>query len=456
MADAPSPDAVEAPQSDFAIKARPTGQWTGVWNRETLLGDIGGLRSALWGAGITFDLSETSEILGNLTGGTAKGHAYDGLTTATVQLDTRQAFGWEGGTFNASALQIHGRNLSADFLSSLNTASGIEADPATRLWELWYQQSFFEKKADIKIGQQSIDQEFMTSLYSATFVNTMFGWPGVPSYDLPSGGPAYPLSALGVRLRGQITPALTGLFGVFAGDPSGNRPDTNGTNFSLNGGTLFIGELQYAINQPAEGEMDTGTGANPLPGTYKIGAWYDSDTFADQRFDTNGVPLAASTSNGIGAPHHGNYSVYAVADQMVWRPDPGEPRSLGVFARVMYAPTDQNLVRASANLGVTLRAPFRGRDEDTAGLALAYIKVSDQARGFDQDFANLNPGTFAPLRSSETVLEATYQYQLTPWWLLQADAQYTWNPGGGIVNPNAPTEKIKNEFVLGMRTTINF
>ena len=32
------------------------------------------------------------------------------------------------------------------------------------------------------------------------FVNTMFGWPMVPSADMPGGGPAYPLSASGVRL----------------------------------------------------------------------------------------------------------------------------------------------------------------------------------------------------------------------------------------------------------------
>lgn len=453
-----NPDALEAPEADVAIKAQPTNFFTGIWTRETLFGDMGGLRSFLGKAGITFDLTETSELLGNLTGGTSHGHAYDGLTTATLQMDTKQAFGLEGGLFNVSGLQIHGRNLSTDTLQSLNTASGIEATPGTRLWELWYQQSFFDKKADIKIGQQSLDQEFMVSTYASTFVNTMFGWPGVPSYDMPSGGPAYPLSGLGVRVRGQIAPSLTALFGVFAGDPSGNREDTHGTNFSLNGGTMFIGELQYALNQPTEGDMDlggAGTG-NALPGTYKIGAWYNNASFADQRFDTNGVPLVSGDSNGIGAPHHGNYSVYAVVDQMVWRPDPGEPKSLGVFARVMYAPTDQNLVRASANLGATLKAPFAGRDDDTAGLALTYIKVSDRVRQSDQDFINENPGTFALLRSSETVLEATYQYQVTPWWILQADAQYTWNPGGGIVNPNDPTQKIKNEFVLGLRTNITF
>ena len=55
---------------------------------------------------------------------------------------------------------------------------------------------------------------------------------------------------------------------------------------------------------------------------------------------------------------------------MIWRPDPDEPRSLGVFARVMGAPGDRNLVSVAANVGVVLKAPFAGRDNDSAGLAL--------------------------------------------------------------------------------------
>ena len=221
-----------------------------------------------------------------------RGADYDGLTTATVQMDTQKAFGLPGGLFNVSALQIHGANLSANKLGTLNTASGIEADDATRLWELWYQQSFLNKRVDVKIGQQSIDQEFITSSNSALFVNTMFGWPALPSYDMPSGGPAYPLSDLGVRVRGQITPSLTALAGVFDGDPLGNNPNNkSGTNFNLHNGTLFIGELQYAINQPADGEM-VGAGGGGLPGTYKLGVWYNNGSFADQRFDNTGLSLA--------------------------------------------------------------------------------------------------------------------------------------------------------------------
>ncbi|MEC5408724.1 carbohydrate porin [Paraburkholderia sp. MPAMCS5] len=457
MAQAAPDAASEATGTRADASNAPAGEPTGFWNRPQMLGDMGGLRPWLGKYGATFTLTETSELLGNLRGGLARGVAYDGLTTATVQLDTEKAFGLPGGQFNVSALQIHGRNLSSDKLGTLNTASGIEAQDATRLWELWYQQSFLDKRVDVKVGQQSIDQEFITSTNSALFINTMFGWPALPSYDMPSGGPAYPLSALGVRVRGQFAPSLTALAGVFDGDPLGNNPNNrSGTNFNLHNGTLFIGELQYAVNQPADGDTASAAGADHggLPGTYKIGVWYNNGRFADQRYDSNGVSLASASSTGVGANHRGDYSFYAVADQTIWRPNPNEARSLGVFARVMGAPGDRNLVSLAANLGVVLKAPFAGRDNDSAGLALTYIKVGSHARGLDQDYLASSGGPYG-VRSSETALEATYQYQVTPWWMLQADAQYTFNAGAGQ-NPNDPARPLRNTFVIGVRTNIAF
>jgi porin len=447
---AAAPDALpETSEADLSTEAQPTSQWTGFWSRQNLLGDMGGLRPWLGKYGVTLGITETSEYLANLRGGLARGGAYDGLTTMALDVDTQKAFGLPGGIFNISALQIHGRNLSHNYLGTLNTASGIEAQESTRLWELWYQQAFLEKRVDIKIGQQSIDQEFMVSEYAATFVNTMFGWPGVPSYDMPSGGPAYPLSALGVRMRGQISPSLTALAGVFDGDPLGNNPNNlSGTNFNLHNGALFIGELQYSINQPAEGGIDYGKSGVGLPGTYKIGVWYNNERFNDPRYDNTGLSLASPASTGIARQHHGDYSFYAVADQMVWRPNPDEPRSIGVFARIMAAPSDRNLVSVSANAGVVMKAPFKGRDNDSVGLGLAYIKIGNYASGFDADSGNV-------VRGSETALEATYQYQVTPWWQLQGDVQYTFNAGAGQ-NPNNPTRALRNTLVVGVRTNIRF
>jgi porin len=104
----------------------------------------------------------------------------------------------------------------------------------------------------VKIGQQSLDQEFMTSQYSGLFLNTMMGWPMLPSADLYAGGPAYPLSSLGIRLRTQLGNGFTALGGVFQDNPPGGpfNGDSQllgstrwGGNFNLRTGALFIAEV---------------------------------------------------------------------------------------------------------------------------------------------------------------------------------------------------------------------
>lgn len=370
-----APAAVQSPAAGQTSAAEQTpAAPTGLWERSNLLGDMGGLRPWLGNYGVTFDLQETSEYLNNLSGGVKRGGAYDGLTQFGIVVDTEKAVGLPGGTFNVSALQIHGSNLSQRNLQTLQSASGIEAEDTTRLWELWYQQSLIGGKVDLKVGQQSLDQEFMVSQFATPFVNATFGWPVLPSVDMPAGGPAYPLSSLGVRLRARPSDAWTVMAGVFDGNPAGSetgdpqQQNRHGTNFNLRGGALFIGEVQYAINQPAANP--SGTQAAGLPGTYKLGFWYNTQKFADQRFDSAGLSLANPASSGVPASHRGDYSFYAVADQTVWQRGGDSPQSVGAFARIMGAPGDRNLVDLGVNAGVTLKAPFKGRDNDVAGLAV--------------------------------------------------------------------------------------
>ncbi|AJZ57171.1 carbohydrate-selective porin, OprB family protein [Paraburkholderia fungorum] len=458
-AEAPSPSQPAA-STDGATKADQTRSApTGFWDRSNLFGDIGGLRPWLGNCGVSVSLQETSEYLNNLSGGVKRGGAYDGLTQLAINVDMEKAVGLPGGTFNVSGLQIHGSNLTQRNLLTLQSASGIEAESTTRLWELWYQQSLAGGKVDVKIGQQSLDQEFMVSQYATSFLNATFGWPVLPSVDLPAGGPAYPLSSLGMRLRARPSDAWTVLAGVFDGNPAGSdvgdpqKLNSHGTNFNLGNGALFIGEVQYAINQPPATPSD----AQPagLPGTYKLGFWYNTQRFADQRLDTTGLSLSNPASTGVPKSHRGNYSFYAVADQTVWRPGTDSPQSVGVFAGVMGAPGDRNLVDLGVNAGVTLKAPFKRRDNDVVGLAVGHAKIGSHAQGLATDTASLTTPGY-PSRSAETILEATYQYQVTPWWQLQADFQYVFRPAGGIPNPDNPSQRVGNEAVVGVRTNIVF
>jgi len=288
----------------------------------------------------------------------------------------------------------------------------------------------------------------------------MFGWPMVPSADLPGGGPAYPLSSLGVRLRGRPVDSINILVGVFNGSPvahnigDSQQQNPSGTSFPLNGRTLAIAEVQYSY--PALGSMVYAGESQPLSRIYRLGVWYDSEDFADQRIDNTGRSLVDPDSSGAPQAHHGDYSIYGVADQMVWRSGADPNRTVSVFGRVMGTPqSDRNLIDISMNIGMVFRDPFTYRTDDTFGLGLGYAHVSSRAAALDRDtFAYT--GLFTPVRGSETFIEATYQYQVTPWWQVQPDLQYVFNPGAGVANPNGLPQRIKDEAVLGVRTTILF
>ncbi len=120
----------------------------------------------------------------------------------------------------------------------------------------------------------------MITQNGSCFINAMFGWPMLPSADMPGGGPAYPLSALGVRAH--LNDSVTLLAGIYNGSPV---PSIFGDPQKLNahGLNFLIGpELQYAYPSPnataPAGEND------PLARAYKIGFWYDSWEFASQQW----------------------------------------------------------------------------------------------------------------------------------------------------------------------------
>jgi porin len=460
---APPPISIpSAPEEGVSAPSGGLFGFLGSVNRTSaLLGDLWGLRTVLSRYGMSLAIQETSEYLGNTSGGTRTSFEYDGVTEALLQLDTQRAYGFYGGLLNVSALWIHGRNLSATNLQTLQTASGIEADHTVRLWELWYDQKFLdEDRLDVKIGQQSLDQEFMVSTNALYFVNTMFGWPMLPSADLPGGGPAYPLSALGVRISARPRNGLTVLAGVFNGSPVSNNigdpqlQNHSGTSFALGNGALAIVEVQWFY--PALGSMVEAGESPPLGWTYRIGAWYDSQRVPDQRLDQNGLSLADPSSNGLARLHRGDYAVYAVADKLVWREERDPNRTVALFARAMGTPfKDRNLIDFSMNAGFVFHSPFRNRPADTFGVGVGYAHVSSQASAFDRDTASYMGTPDAPIRSGEAFIEMTYQYQIKPWLQLQPDVQYVFNPGGGVANPNNPTHRIKNELILGARVIIS-
>ncbi len=64
------------------------------------------------------------------------------------------------------------------------------------------------------------------------------------------------------------------------------------------------------------------------------------------------------------------------------------------------------------------------------------------------DFSASQEAQDLPGSTAETVLEATYKYQVAPWWSIQPDFQYIITPSGVAGSHNAT--------VLGLRMSVAF
>ena len=340
-------------------------------------------------AGVEVTLDYIGETLSIQRGGLHRGTPYEGRLDGIINTDLEKLIGWTGGSTHVRAFQIHKhRHNAADLVGSIADPSNIDATPTTRLFTAWFQQDF-GKFASIRVGQLAADDEFLVSTTAGGLINGTFGWAAMTASNLPSGGAAYPLATPGARLQVNLTESFSLLAGAFSGDPAGKRcyddnPDANpqicnkhGTTFSFSGGTFWIGEAQYQLNQDKD--------ATGLASAYKIGAWrHTGNRFADQHFgdDGTGTGTLVSLANEPPLPfnHTDNWGIYGVIDQMLWR---ANGRSVSVFVRAGASPSDRNLVSRYIDGGIGFKGLLASRPDDTLTFGVAHSKISKDAAALD-------------------------------------------------------------------------
>jgi porin len=409
------------------------------------LADPGGVRSALARRGITFGVNYIGEVLGNPTGGFSQGTYYDGRLELAVAADLEKTMGWRGLSFFANAYQIHGESISADALGVLMPVSFIEADPATRLFEVWLDQKLYGGRVSIRLGQLAADSEFMLSKGGEAFLNGTWGWPSIAAVNMPQNGPAYPLATPGVRLAFNPTDELGALVGLFNGNPAGNcSPDEDpqecnpyGLLFPIDAAPLLMVEGAYTHDQGA------------LAGTIKLGGYQNFGEFRHQRVITGGVRLSFTSE----PPRliDGDYGLYAVIDQMLYRlPGDGDARGVSAFGRIVGAPANRNPIDLYWEAGLTFSGMIASRPNDVLGVGFAHTGIASDITGRQKAHQR------TIIASDEAVLEVSYSAQVVPGFVIQPDFQYFWNPGGHVADPDDPLKAVPNAAVLGVRTTINY
>ena len=409
-------------------------------------GDPYGIRKYLFDRGVSYNVIYTNDVLGNTRGGIRRGTIDQGKFEGQLLVDLEKLAGWKDWTFYANAFVIYNSGrIRRDYVGGMNTIAAIEATPTVRLSELWVERKFFDGAASLRFGQLAADSEFFFSDLSYMFLQS--DWPTIGAVNLPGGGPAYPLSTPGVRLKVDFGKNASLLLAAFNGDPAGpcsGDPDTcnrYGLNFRLRDPAFFIGELQFRSNQ---GKEDTG-----LARTIKIGGWSHLGQFADKRFDNVGISLASPASNGAPLMHRGDYGIYGVIDQQLYRPPGGAADSgISIYNRSSISPSDRNQVNVEVDVGIVFARMIPKRPDDRFGAGFIYSRFSNSIRGFDQD--QINFGTLlTPPRDYEANLELSYQAQIIPGWIVQPVYTFIWHPSGtGIRYPDAQ--------VVGIRSIARF
>lgn len=385
------------------------------------LADPGGVRSAFARQGITFGVNYIGEVFGNSSGGITQGTYYDGRLEVTVAADLEKLLGLKGLTFFANGYQIHGESISGEAIGSLMPVSFIEANPATRLFEVWLEQTFLDNHLSVRFGQLAADSEFILSDGGGAFINGTWGWPSITAEALPQGGPAYPLATPGVRVAFMPNDNLTLMAGFYNGRPGGDCPDDgpeggdaqecneHGLDFPVDDPVLSMFEGAYKYN------------VGGLPGTVKLGGWHQEGDYAHL---FTGAPL--QDSNGL----------YAVIDQVIYKFS--EDRNIAFFGRVIGAPEDRSFVDIYWEAGFTATGLIASRPTDVLGIGFAYTGISGDAAAAEP----------AEHFDYEALLEVSYTAEIVPGLSIQPDFQYFWNPGGGAAAEDAA--------VFGVRSTVNY
>ena len=413
-------------------------------------------------SGLNFGATWIGDNIANPTGGTTQGAINFGRLDLSVDGDLEKLVGWTGGKFYANVYTLYGRGLSHNYVHNLATISEIEALPENRLYNAYFEQSFYNNKLNIRIGQQAADVEFFDSQTDDLFINGTFGWPAGLAVNLPAGGPAPPIAVPGIRVKADLSEQITVFGAVFNGNaarPGEGDPqlrDSHGLAFRVNDPPWLIGQVRF--------NYDIDMGGRPLAGNFTPGGWYHTGQFDDQRFTAQGLSIADSSGTGIAAKLRGNFGIFAVVEQTLYRPasvtEKGVSASLpGVtaFARVAYSPPDRNLIDLYLDGGIGVSGLVPGRPLDRFGMAVAYMRISDAARNLDRDMQFFN-GLPSPVRSNETVLELIYEAHLKPGLLVAPYFQYVFRPSGGIPNPNDPSglSRIGDAAVFGVTTTLRY
>ncbi|MFC5741687.1 carbohydrate porin [Dyella tabacisoli] len=398
-----------------------------------LFGDWNGTRSRLADEGIRFEFGYGSEAAHNFTGGTKQITRYTDQWKLGSTLDLEKLWGWSGGTFQIMMTNRNGRNLGADAHIGNNQLIQ-EVYGRGQTWHLTVfalNQKFFDGKLDWRIGRLPVGEDFAS--FSCDFQNLTFcGAP--PGNIVGDYWVNWPTSQWATHLKLHTSEQTYVQIGAYQINPNyvnDRWARRNGWKLNNPGGTtgaLIPLEFGWTPN------------ANGLPGSYKVGAWYNNAGGSDLYYDVNRQPLAITGSAALKRDFR--YGGYLSFQQQV------SGKGTTVFFNATQADRNTSATDRQIAMGMEYKGPFN-RANDMVGFAIGASHANSRLAKYQRLYNQLHPNTPRLVKNGyEYVSELFYNWSPIPSINLRPNLQYILHPGGTRQNSNA--------FVLGLKTSVAF
>jgi len=377
-------------------------------------------------SGFNLTLHYTSETMANVSGGLKRGSNLSGMGNVVLDYAAQKSSeGYSHLSLRASGMFLHGESPSKKYIGDELTASNIDGYDSIRLYELWLQLSFWNNRGSLRFGSLLADEEFAFTELGGLFLNSAFGWPAFISANTVNTGPAFFVTAPGIRMRLESTKSWYIQGGVYDGD-SFDNPAGDG-NTSAYGVHWQITPQQGYFSMFEIGHMNTQISQNTaVPSFFKLGGWIHSASFDDHLTES---------------PHRGNYGLYFTMERSIWRNN-RKGQELGIFFRSGLAPRDRNRYELAIDGGFNFLNPFTKMERDVVGAGISFAKVSDNIRQAEEQTGII------PVSDYELAFEVTGQFPVKPWLTLQPNVQWIHHPGSSSILSNALVVSIRSTFTF--------
>lgn len=396
----------------------PDSHETGQGPHGHLFGEWGGERTRLLDRGVRFDFQYISDSLWNLKSEQKERFASWNRFRGTVDIDFGALTEHSGLYFHATGLWQGGGNLGT-YLGLLTSPSGMSSMNTCRLDSWWIEKRWHNDRLAVRLGQFAGQDFYGAQHYATSFIFEPMGYAlgnlftDFESFDPPS-TPAFEVRVVPINHFYVKSMVVAEDRTPFAHNPTGFVPQFRGVPVSTSEIGFSPGKKASSVR--AFDNVETRKGYS---GLYQIGASYNPGKFTTATNETRS----------------GNYLLYWMANQALWRVDPFGGKGLDATLAYDWSPANVNKNNRLLTAGLRFNEPLPLRIHNT--MSLGYVRNSQS-----QQFVPTGDSPWKP----ENGVEFNALLDVGPMLLLQPVVQYYANVGG----------RPERAVVFGFRTKIEF